>query len=989
VPTQDYDLYVRDSSDREVTSSLNRQAVGSFERPTEFIHFKAPTAGTYSFAIRNYKGGRSLPMHLFVHLLPPEGQFCIVEAALEAEPGGQRQTAALRSLRDLVLGQSGAGRRLTDMYYRHTDELRSLLLSDFSHARQTIRFLAALQPGIRAMVAGSPANPHENGGVTIDASMARTAIDLFDDLEARASPALVADLRLLRDAAQIEHAVGTDVLHYWEDVRSRIAALPFASPRLTTTLDPLEYVTPAGSLSVPADAPDVFSVGAVYFGDNSLEDYSSQGPTVDGRIKPDISAPTRVCTQTAAECGGQGFPGTSSSAPHVTGAAALVSQVRPAFGRVQIQSFLKDRALDRGTLGADNEYGAGVLALGVLPSDFGATMTLEKTSLTFAAVHNGVTFTARTASQTVRLSQSGRGTVAWSVKASQPWILVAPTSGKGPVTFTVGVTYSSSLPTNGTSNGSISLSLTGALNTPSPLSIALKTVPVNASLSPTGAFDTPTDGRTGIAGSVAVTGWAVDDLGVSEVQIWRDAHPLDPPASVFAGPGPQTGKIFIGKAAFVSGARPDIEKLYASTPFSGRAGWGYLMLTRGLIWDGKGLFRLYAYALDPEGHVVLLGSKSVGIGNAGATKPFGSIDTPGEGATATGMYPNTGWVLTPNAGASIPTAKVQVAIDGVFLSGVPSMSDRTDITGGFSTFSTKGAGRGLFIDTSAYADGVHTIGWLVTDNTSQADGIGSRFFTVANGSSLTAAPTIGPPLTASSLAAEPVEAMPMAASHGWDAESIFETLVPRTDGTVLVRGEELDRFELHLGEAGAGGWTAMQRVGQQLRSLPIGSHIDAVSGVFTWQPGAGFLGLYDFVFARVANSTIVARREVRISIAPQGALTTSRVAVDTPTGQQDVGQSFIVAGWAVDPAAVQGTGIDAVHVWVYPPKGATPIFLGAASIGGGRPDVADLYGERFHPSGYGLLAGSLPPGNYTLAIFARSSTTGTFLPATCVQVNVR
>ena len=41
----------------------------------------------------------------------------------------------------------------------------------------------------------------------------------------------------------------------------------------------------------------------------------------------------------------------------------------------------------------------------------------------------------------------------------------------------------------------------------------------------------------------------------------------------------------------------------------------------------------------------------------------------------------------------------------------------------------------LFVDTTLFANGPHTIGWLVTDSTGQADGIGSRFFTVANGAS--------------------------------------------------------------------------------------------------------------------------------------------------------------------------------------------------------------------------------------------------------------
>ena len=156
------------------------------------------------------------------------------------------------------------------------------------------------------------------------------------------------------------------------------------------------------------------------------------------------------------------------------------------------------------------------------------------------------------------------------------------------------------------------------------------------------------------------------------------------------------------------------------------------MLTRGMIWDGAGGFRLYAVARDTQGNTTTLGAKTVSIVNAAATRPFGNIDTPGQGATVSGLYPVTGWVLTPNAGATIPASGVAVTIDGIILPGVPSISARSDISAGFPAFDTSAAGRGLFVDTTVIPNGVHSIGWLVTDSWGKADGIGSRFFTIAN-----------------------------------------------------------------------------------------------------------------------------------------------------------------------------------------------------------------------------------------------------------------
>src|SRR5665647_1458026 len=63
---------------------------------------------------------------------------------------------------------------------------------------------------------------------------------------------------------------------------------------------------------------------------------------------------------------------------------------------------------------------------------------------------------------------------------------------------------------------------------------------------------------------------------------------------------------------------------------------------------GTGTFVLHAVALDKDGHRSDLGTKTIVSDNAHNTKPFGAIDTPGQGATVSGnSYVNFGWVLTP------------------------------------------------------------------------------------------------------------------------------------------------------------------------------------------------------------------------------------------------------------------------------------------------------------------------------------------------------
>ncbi len=62
--------------------------------------------------------------------------------------------------------------------------------------------------------------------------------------------------------------------------------------------------------------------------------------------------------------------------------------------------------------------------------------------------------------------------------------------------------------------------------------------------------------------------------------------------------------------------------------------------------------------------------------------------------------------------------------------------------------------------------------------------------------------------------------------------------------------------------------------------LPVGSHLEPTTGVFTWAPGVGFVGSYDFVFLRLAGERAVARQDVRIVIAPKGSGSIGAQVVD-------------------------------------------------------------------------------------------------------------
>ena len=121
----------------------------------------------------------------------------------------------------------------------------------------------------------------------------------------------------------------------------------------------LEHVYPYGSLTIPADSPYALAVGATSWVDDDFHVYTSRGPTSDGRIKPDLVAPSGVSTESY---GKYGFYGTSSSAAHVAGAVALMKE-KSLYSTAQILEILFSRVLDLGPEGKDNLYGQGRLKL--------------------------------------------------------------------------------------------------------------------------------------------------------------------------------------------------------------------------------------------------------------------------------------------------------------------------------------------------------------------------------------------------------------------------------------------------------------------------------------------------------------------------------------------------------------------------------------------------------------------------------------------------
>ncbi len=114
-----------------------------------------------------------------------------------------------------------------------------------------------------------------------------------------------------------------------------------------------------GTLIAPADADSCISVAAVD-SDSVVTDFSSRGPTYDGRIKPELAAQgnTTYSVDPYSTSYYDYYGGTSLATPLVAGAAALLIQARPTLTNMEIRQLLMETASNASN--PNNDIGWGV-----------------------------------------------------------------------------------------------------------------------------------------------------------------------------------------------------------------------------------------------------------------------------------------------------------------------------------------------------------------------------------------------------------------------------------------------------------------------------------------------------------------------------------------------------------------------------------------------------------------------------------------------------
>jgi hypothetical protein len=337
-----------------------------------------------------------------------------------------------------------------------------------------------------------------------------------------------------------------------------------------------------------------------------------------------------------------------------------------------------------------------------------------------------------------------------------------------------------------------------------------------------------------------VTGWALDNIEVTTVGIWRE-----PVGGESTNPN---GLVWIGNASFVPGARPDVQTTFPNSPWSYRGGWGYMLLTNFLP-GGGGTFRLHAIAVNQAGNSQDLGTTTITVDNADAAKPFGTLDNSDQGGAVSGKaFLNLGWASTQNPYViPLDGSTSTVLVDGVGL-GHPTYNQyRSDLANNVPGLANGEGALGFFyIDTTQLANGMHTISWVVTDNGGRVGGIGNRYFNVLNsGVGGVAAP------------AEPEPVISTDESHQTPLVNQRPApLVVDNRGAISLDADELSHIELPLGAA-----SGYLLVGGERTALPIGSTLQ--NGTFYWQIGLGFLGDFPMLFERRDGTEVRARITVR------------------------------------------------------------------------------------------------------------------------------
>ncbi len=476
-------------------------------------------------------------------------------------------------------------------------------------------------------------------------------------------------------------------------------------------------------------------------------------------------------------------------------------------------------------------------------------------------------------------------------------------------------------------------------------------------LVPAGAFaqtifwlDTPAEGAT-VNGIVEVSGWILDERGVSNIDLYVDGS-------------------FV-TAADIDIARYDVLQAYPWYATTQNVKPGFRTSFDGNA-VGAGQHTLFLRVTFSDSSVQDFGQRTFTVGTANQA-PFGELEYPGRNQTMNGVYPIMGWALDDGS-----VTRVQVVVDGGAYGEAVMGVHRPDIANRFPGVSAaEYAGFIYNINTARLTNGVHVIGIRLWDDKGASRLIGQRRVQVLNNdANLAPFGRIEYPLPDHTFYASGCWE-----GGGWSGDEYSEpNAVEVIRGWVL----DVDMANDDSGDDGGVAWVELLVDGEPLISTNDG-------GCWYWDPyytGHGFevncygqlrqdiARLYSdvpnakhsqFIFALDVNwllfyvwnnpgfqglHYISVRAGDRSG--HQAIIDTIPIVIDcnedpdypaigdiyTPDVYERVQGTIPVTGWAVDPERIvnnPGPGEDGVEIWV------DGKWIGNAEYGLDSPEVWDNY----------------------------------------------
>jgi hypothetical protein len=237
-----------------------------------------------------------------------------------------------------------------------------------------------------------------------------------------------------------------------------------------------------------------------------------------------------------------------------------------------------------------------------------------------------------------------------------------------------------------------------------------------------GSVDVPADGAT-VSGWVQVRGFALNGNLVSNVDVFVDGTA-------------DANRVTTAGGANINLPRPDIIQAfpqYAGTPGQ-NPGW------QAYFWAANfsnGSHTIYVGVTDITGCQFFLAPKVIKIDNTKNEAPFGNMDFPQQYSSvpASGILTVAGWALDDQQ-----VDHVDIIVDGLLERQAVTGIYRADVSANFPNAPAAiVAGFVLNIDTTKYANGVHTVSARAVDNQGQQGFLGSSLVQIFNN-----APNVGP-----------------------------------------------------------------------------------------------------------------------------------------------------------------------------------------------------------------------------------------------------